>query len=102
MKQDDISYCTLDGHTLTKREIVHDNDFHYELTTTFTPISHQRSSRTDPARRTDHREDVLKTAPDVGILLHLLVHNSITNFSLTSVLAMVHDSSLKLACCRKA
>ena len=56
VKQDDISYC-IDGHTLTKREIVHDNDFHYELTTTFTPIPtakkfKDRSSQMDrPQRR---------------------------------------------------
>ena len=56
VKQDDISYC-IDGHTLTKREIVHDNDFHYELTTTLSPIPmakkfKDRSSQTDrPQRR---------------------------------------------------
>ena len=51
VKQNDISNC-IDGHTLMKREIVHDNDFHYELMTTFTPIPtskkfKDRSSQTD-------------------------------------------------------
>ena len=56
VKQDDVSYC-IDGHTLTKREKVHDNDFNYELTTNFTPIPtskkfKDRYSQTDrPQRR---------------------------------------------------
>ena len=37
VKPENMTY-TIDGHTLTKREIVNHKDFHYELTTTFSPL----------------------------------------------------------------
>ena len=55
VKQENMTY-SIDGHTLTKREIVNHNDFHYELTTPFSPLPTSKklkdiSSQTDRQQR---------------------------------------------------
>ena len=55
VKPENMTY-TIDGHTLTKREIVNHKDFHYELTTTFSPLPtskrlKDRSCQTDREQR---------------------------------------------------
>ena len=54
VKPEDITY-SIDGHTRTRTEIVHHNDFHFELTTTFSLLSTSKKLK-DTSSQTDRQQ----------------------------------------------